>query len=178
MNREKRRESVRLSPVYYVLWMLLVVTSSVIPFFEWFFVEEPDCWTARYVQVMLSVFCAMMTGCVSAVLCLINVMSRGSISYWRLNFCTLCFIVLVLFSVFNFLVGIYFFALPTCYFAQITPPDQLDHSSTLFEIITVKYDLKIAGILHLFCSLFSFVIGIGFAIIKNNFKYVRQVDFD
>ena len=178
MSREKRLERVRLGLCYYVLWTLLVLTASLIPFYQWFFIEEPYCWSFRYGHIMLSVFFSMLTALVSLLLCLLNCLSRGSISIWRLNFCTLCFIILVLLAIINFLTGVYFFSLSTCYFANVIPSGKLTDESNIFEIITLKYDLKIVAVFHLVCSLLSFTIGIGFAIIKNNFKYIRQIDFD
>lgn len=178
LNREKRLESVRLNIIYCILWILLVAISASIPFYEWFMIDEPECWTARYAHIMVSVFVAMLTAFISAILCILNCITRISISIWRLNFCTVCFILLLLFSVANFLLAIYLFSMNTCYFAQITPADRLDGISNWFHMMSLKYDLKIVAILHLICCLLSFAIGIGFAIIKNNFKYVRHIDQD
>lgn len=146
---------------------------------------------------MFSVFVALSTGTISAVLAAVNAASRtNSISLFRLTFCTVVFLTLVLLAALNFLTGVYFFALPTCYFAQIIPPTTAEEDEAMaamgddtsqglaavvgnfVEAVTLKYDLKIAALLHLLCTLLSFSVAIAFAIIKNNFKYVRQMDFD
>lgn len=196
MSRQKRRDSIRLPTPYFVLWSLLIATAASIPLYEWLYVQSPHCWEARYGQIMFSVFVALTTGTISGVLAAVNAASRtNSISLFRLTFCTVVFLTLVVLSALNFLTGVYFFALPSCYFAQIIPPTTTEEDeiaamgvdgavgfvavvSTFVEAFTLKYDLKIAALLHLLCTLLAFAVAIAFAIIKNNFKYVRQMDFD
>lgn len=150
MSRERRRESIRLPVTYYVLWALLTATVAFVPFYEWLFVQSPHCWEARYVQLTASVFVALSSGAVSVVLATVNAMTRTAISLLRLTFVAVAFLGLVLVSAGNFLIGVYFLALPSCYFAQITPDiDESVDSSTvggLFEVVTLKYDLKIAAL--------------------------------
>lgn len=177
-SREKRLESVRLSTVYYITWVLLIVLALVAPFYEWLFIDGPECWSDRYPLIMISVLVAMLTTAVSTLLFIINCVNRVSISYWRLNFCSLCFLVLTIISIINFLLAIFYFSLQSCYFLQISPASRIESNSNWFTIFAFKYDIKVVGVLHILCCLFAFTTGIGFAIIKNNFKYIRQVDLE
>lgn len=187
----RRVDSVRLPCWCYATWTVHILFATLIPVYAWFIIDEPDCWSARHYEIMMSVFFSMLASIVGLLLFVSNCLVRSTISYWRLNFCTLAFIVLTIISISNFLTGVFLFSKTTCYFEQLIPLDRIvtigqaerdlslsHHTLAWLEKVAVKYDLKIVGVLHMFVCLGAFATSMGFAIVKNNFKYIQHVDFD
>lgn len=177
-TREYRLKSVRLGTIYYFTWILMINMSIGIPFYQWYFIDGPECWSYRYMVIMSSILVSMLTTAISTLLFLFNCITRVTVSYWRLNFCTLCFIMLTILSIMNFLLAVFTFSLTTCYIAQIMPSERLLPEFNWLQTFTFKYDVKIVGLFHIIICLLSFFTAIGFAIIKNNFKYIRQIDLE
>lgn len=184
-------EIVRLPPWTYVSWVGLLVFATFIPAYEWTFISDASCWSARFGHILVSIFFALLSFIIGLLLLVANSLIRVSISYMRLNFCTICFIVLTILATANFLTGVYLFSTTTCYFDHLLSAEKVEAlpestasttpTNKVFEwlrLVTLKYDLKIVGMFHLLTCLAAFTTGMAFAIVKNNFKYVRQVDFD
>jgi hypothetical protein len=64
----------------------------------------------------------------------------------------------------------------SCYLTLKVPEDRLI-GANLFSTLSIKYDIKLSGALHLSVAVFGFFVSMAFAIIKNNYKYVKQINF-
>ena len=58
----------------------------------------------------------------------------------------------------------------TCYLLNHIPEDRL-LGENWAEKIAIKYDVKIAGVIHLLISVLMIIIAMKFAIIKSNYEY-------
>jgi len=56
------------------------------------------------------------------------------------------------------------------------PEDRLI-GANLFSTLSIKYDIKLSGALHLSVAAFGFIVSMAFAVIKNNYSYVKQINF-
>ena len=177
LNREERLATVRLHCCYQFLWTLLILFIGLVPVYNWLTVVVAECLAERENEIIASVFIALLTGFIAIVLAFLNYCTQKSISSYRVRFCAFCFVLFSIVSALNFLIGIYFFATRSCYFFLEAAVNAYKKEDVVIKKIILMYDLKLAGILHLICSVLAFSIGIGFAIIKNNFKYVRQIDY-
>jgi len=65
----------------------------------------------------------------------------------------------------------------SCYLTLEVPEDRVT-GDNIFHDFPIKYDIKLSGVLHLFVAVFGFMVSMAFAIIKNNYKYVKQINFD
>nr|XP_027195813.1 uncharacterized protein LOC113790354 [Dermatophagoides pteronyssinus] len=175
-NRERRIRLIRLGAIYYFTWILLIIFSLLIPPYIYLLFPEPECWYARKIQVNLSLILAITTSVISLLLFIVQCMTRIKITLFRRNFCRLTFFLFTMIAIINFIIAIYFFNMFSCYFDQHTPDEIIDDNNDWFTNITIRYDLKIIAIIHLLCSILAFFTGIGFAIIRHNFKYVLRVE--
>ena len=70
----------------------------------------------------------------------------------------------------NLFISIMIFIQKTCYLLNHIPEDRLSDSNWA-EKIAIKYDVKIAGVIHLLISVLMIIIAMKFAIIKSNYEY-------
>lgn len=70
----------------------------------------------------------------------------------------------------NLFISIMIFIQKTCYLLNHIPEDRLLDSNWA-EKIAIKYDAKIAGVIHLLISVLMIIIAMKFAIIKSNYEY-------
>lgn len=177
-NREKRIRLIRLEPIYYVSWILLIILSALIMPYLNYLMPEPECWQSRKTQITVSSIIGVLTAVLSLLLLIIQCMTRVKTTPHRRDFCRFSFFLFTLFSIVHFAISIYFFSMFSCYFDQSTPDEVISDENSWLTNLSNKYDLKIVAIVHLICSLLAFFTGIGYAIIKNNFKYVLRVDIN
>lgn len=177
-NRERRIRLIRLGAIYYFTWIILIILSTLIPPYIYILFPEPECWNDRKIQVNSSLVLAITTSVISLLLFIIHCLTRIKTTLFRRNFCRTAFFLFTVLAIINFIIAIYFFNMFSCYFDQNTPDEIIvdDNNNNWFTNITIRYDLKIIAVIHLLCSILAFFTGIGFAIIRHNFKYFLRID--
>ncbi|UXI19376.1 hypothetical protein NH340_JMT05319 [Sarcoptes scabiei] len=173
-NRDRRMRLIRLGLTYYIAWFLMILFALLVPPYLLYFINEQECWDSRQSIIIISIVLSALTSIISFILLCIQFLTVNKTNQCRQNYCQLSFIILTLLFVLNFLLAIYVFNMFTCYFDP-TKSDSIELSdSDWFNQLAIRYDLKIAAVLHLLCSVLAFYTAIGFAIIRNNFKYALR----
>ncbi|XP_075584662.1 uncharacterized protein LOC124493143 [Dermatophagoides farinae] len=182
-NRERRIRLIRLGAIYYLTWIILIILATSIWPYIYLLFPRPQCWNHRQIQVNLSLIVAIITSVISLLLLIIQCLcTRIKTTKFRRNFCRTSFFLFTLIAIINFIIAIYFFNMFSCYFDQHDGNDGDDDdmmailAGDWLTNTTIRYDLKIVAVIHLICSILSFFTGIGFAIIRHNFKYVLRID--
>lgn len=177
-GRRLRSDSVRLHRVYYVPWLMTTALPVLVVLYDWFQVD-PDCWNSQCKRWTLvsSIVISSLTSLSALSLCLVHCAIGGDRSMARIRASAFTFVLLAAVSTLNLLLGLLTFMQKTCYMTLEVGRDRLEGAHWLTDA-SVRYDTKIAGVLHLLVAIFGFIVAMGFAIIKNNYKYVKQIDFD
>ena len=177
-GRRLSSDSVRLHRLYYAPWLLAIVTPVLTVLYDWLQVE-PECWDnhCKHWTLITSIVVSVFTTLIALILCVVYCAITNDRSISRIRASAITFVLLATVSIINLLLALLMFMQKTCYFTQVVPSERLDNADWLTDL-SVRYDIKLAGVHHLLTAVFGFLVAMGFAIIKNNYKYIKQIDFD
>ena len=159
-------------------WILCLVVSILIPIYDWLYIES-ECWDidCKRITLFVSLVLSLLNIVILTALLITNCFYENNTSIGRIRFSSISFGVICILSTFNLIVALLMFMQKTCYFTQKVAEEKALNTD-MFTTLSVKYDTKLSGVLHIFVAMFGFMVSMAFAIIKNNYKYIKQIDFD
>lgn len=181
----RRSKSVKLKPnslnlnkVYWIPWVLALILSVLIIVYEWLYIEN-ECWNiqCKRFTLFISLVLSLANILVFSILFAIHCFYDNNTSIARIRFTAFSFAIICIISTFNLILSLLTFMQKTCYFTQQVPEERLI-GADIFAQFSIRYDTKLSGVLHILIAIFGFMVSMAFAIIKNNYKYIKQIDFD
>ena len=177
-NKQIKPRSLDLNKVYLIPWLLCLIVSALIPVYDWLYIEI-ECWNieCKRITLLFSLVLSLANILIFGTLLIINCFYDDNTSLSRIRFSATSFAVFCILSTFNLIIALLTFMQKTCYFTQRVPEERAVDTD-FFTTFAVKYDTKLSGVLHILVAVFGFFVSMAFAIIKNNYKYIKQIDFD
>jgi hypothetical protein len=176
-KKRSKKIVLELNKGYFVPWVLTFIISIIILLYNWYYIET-ECWNDKYkrISIVVSGLLCLANVLVLKTLCLISCFFDSNTSIAGIRFYTLSFGLICIISIMNLLLAIFMFMQKSCYLMLKVPEDRLI-GANLFSTLSIKYDIKLSGALHLSVAAFGFIVSMAFAVIKNNYSYVKQINF-